>query len=126
MLKVKNIVVGLCREQLSPQGNYRALLHPDLLQVSMGPKEEEPMRQRLLLLIGNCKLKLNRFYNRLLNWLKIRERVFMSAVVKLRYRPFPVTKNQNLLLRLEDGEAAVKTLADRAQLAPGSIYCPQI
>ncbi|NLW08083.1 MAG: sigma-E processing peptidase SpoIIGA [Clostridia bacterium] len=36
MLKLKNIVVGLCREQLSPQGNYRALLHPDLLQVSMG------------------------------------------------------------------------------------------
>lgn len=36
MVKIKDIIVGLYREQLSPQGNYRALLHPDLLQLSMG------------------------------------------------------------------------------------------
>ncbi|MGI6285419.1 sigma-E processing peptidase SpoIIGA [Neomoorella humiferrea] len=36
MVKIKEVVVGLYRERLSQEGSYRALLHPDLLQVSMG------------------------------------------------------------------------------------------
>ncbi|WP_406678187.1 sigma-E processing peptidase SpoIIGA [Moorella sp. ACPs] len=36
MIKIKNVIVGLYRERLSTEGNYCALLHPDLLQVSMG------------------------------------------------------------------------------------------
>ncbi|CEP69504.1 Peptidase U4, sporulation factor SpoIIGA [Moorella glycerini] len=36
MIKIKDVIVGLYRERLSPEGNYRALLHPDLLQLSMG------------------------------------------------------------------------------------------
>ncbi len=35
MVKVENVIVGLYQEQLSPEGNYRALLPPDLLQVCM-------------------------------------------------------------------------------------------
>ncbi|OIQ59499.1 sporulation sigma-E factor-processing peptidase [Moorella thermoacetica] len=35
MIKVKEVLIGLYREQLSPEGNYRALLHPDLLELSM-------------------------------------------------------------------------------------------
>ncbi|NLW08082.1 MAG: RNA polymerase sporulation sigma factor SigE [Clostridia bacterium] len=68
------------------------------------------MRQRLLLLIGNCKLKLNRFYNRLLNWLKIRERVFYVGSSEALPPPLSSDEESNLLLRLEDGEAAVKTV----------------
>ncbi|WP_084664515.1 sigma-E processing peptidase SpoIIGA [Thermanaeromonas toyohensis] len=33
LIKVTDVVVGLCWERLAPGGNYRALLHPDLLQV---------------------------------------------------------------------------------------------
>lgn len=36
MVKIKEVVVGLYSERLSQEGSYRALLHPDLLQVSMG------------------------------------------------------------------------------------------
>lgn len=35
MIKVKEVLIGLYRERLSPEGNYRALLHPDLLELSM-------------------------------------------------------------------------------------------
>ncbi|WP_258359339.1 sigma-E processing peptidase SpoIIGA [Moorella sulfitireducens (nom. illeg.)] len=36
MVKIKNVIVGLYREKLSTEGSYRALLHPDLLQASIG------------------------------------------------------------------------------------------
>ncbi|MBC7324799.1 MAG: sigma-E processing peptidase SpoIIGA, partial [Moorella sp. (in: Bacteria)] len=36
MIKIKDVIVGLYGERLSPEGAYRALLHPDLLQLSMG------------------------------------------------------------------------------------------
>jgi len=36
MIRIKDVILGLYRERLSPEGNYRALLHPDLLQLSMG------------------------------------------------------------------------------------------
>lgn len=36
MIKIKNVILGLYRERLSTEGNYCALLHPDLLQASMG------------------------------------------------------------------------------------------
>lgn len=32
-IKVTEVVVGLCWQRLTPEGSYRALLHPDLLQV---------------------------------------------------------------------------------------------
>lgn len=35
MIKIKEVLIGLYRERLSPEGNYRALLHPDLLELSM-------------------------------------------------------------------------------------------
>ncbi|MGI9951137.1 sigma-E processing peptidase SpoIIGA [Moorellaceae bacterium AZ2] len=33
LIKVKDVVIGLCWQRLNPEGGYRALLHPDLLQV---------------------------------------------------------------------------------------------
>ncbi|MDK2820687.1 MAG: hypothetical protein PWP31_652 [Clostridia bacterium] len=36
MIKVNEVIVGLYKKRLSPEGNYRALLHPDLLDLSMG------------------------------------------------------------------------------------------
>ncbi|MGI9859924.1 sigma-E processing peptidase SpoIIGA [Moorella naiadis] len=35
MIKIKEVLIGLYRERLSPEGSYRALLHPDLLEWSM-------------------------------------------------------------------------------------------
>lgn len=35
MVKVKDILVGIYHRRLSPQGNYRALLHPDVLQMAI-------------------------------------------------------------------------------------------
>ncbi|TDA70486.1 MAG: sigma-E processing peptidase SpoIIGA [Clostridia bacterium] len=34
-VKIKDIIVGIYQEQLSPEGTYRALLHPDIFQVAM-------------------------------------------------------------------------------------------
>lgn len=36
MVRVKDILVGIHRQKLSPQGSYRALLHPDVLQAAIG------------------------------------------------------------------------------------------
>jgi len=36
LVRVKDILVGIYRQRLSPQGNYRALLHPDILQAAIG------------------------------------------------------------------------------------------
>lgn len=36
MVRVKDILIGVYRQRLSPQGNYRALLHPDILQAAIG------------------------------------------------------------------------------------------
>lgn len=33
LIKITDVVIGLCWERLAPGGNYRALLHPDLLQI---------------------------------------------------------------------------------------------
>ncbi|MCG0276978.1 MAG: sigma-E processing peptidase SpoIIGA [Thermanaeromonas sp.] len=33
LIKITDVIVGLCWNRLAPGGNYRALLHPDLLEV---------------------------------------------------------------------------------------------
>ncbi|MDN5346822.1 MAG: hypothetical protein PWP65_386 [Clostridia bacterium] len=35
LVKVKDVVLGIYQHRLSPEGNYRALLHPDLLQMNI-------------------------------------------------------------------------------------------
>jgi stage II sporulation protein GA (sporulation sigma-E factor processing peptidase) len=36
MVRVREVLVGIYRQRLSPQGSYRALLHPDVLQAVLG------------------------------------------------------------------------------------------
>jgi RNA polymerase sporulation-specific sigma factor len=68
------------------------------------------MQQRLLMFYNNCKLKLSGFYNHLLIRLKLRDRIFYVGSSEALPPPLSSDEESHLLLRLEDGEAAVKTV----------------